>query len=115
MIFNELNAVIELLEKYQAKKKLSQEQKMLELTIMSMYYFGKQPGQKAVTGNGRYATTESELDTIKEFSKFDRFNAIKEGERLGLMKDCSSFNQREWYLTLDGVTYAEALLERVKS
>ncbi len=115
MIFDELNAVIELLEKYQAKKKLSQEQKMLELTIMSMYYFGKQPGQKAVTGNGRYATTESELDTIKEFSKFDRFNAIKEGERLGLLKDCSSFNQREWYLTLDGVTYAEALLERVKS
>lgn len=114
MVFEEIKAIIELYEKFRKHEKISKQQKTFEKVLIEMYYFSKQSGEKAVTGRGSYATTERELNSIEELSKMDLFNSIREGEAQGFLRDCSSFNQREWHLTLDGETYVEALIEQIK-
>jgi len=78
---------------------------MFEITLINMYHLG---------GNGRYAITEHELKNIQGLSRLDLFNSIKEAEFKGLIEDCSTHDQREWLLTLNGTMYVEALLDEIK-
>jgi len=111
MPISEFKSLIELIEKSQSYRKISHQQRMLELTLVNMHHFSEKAGTKAVTGSGRYAITEHELTNVQGLSKLDLFNSIKEAEIKGLIEDCSTFNQREWFLTPDGIMYVEALLE----
>lgn len=111
MVFNDILSIIGLYEKYSSHRKIAHQQKMVDITLIKLYYFGQQPGSKAVMGYGIYAATEHELNSVEELSKMDRFNAINEGIKRGLIIPCHSFNQNEWALTRDGIMYVDALLE----
>jgi hypothetical protein len=111
MVLNDILAALGLYEKYSKYKKIAHQQQMLEMTLIKMFYFGQRPGPKACTTYGINATTEFELNSVRELSKMDRFNAIDEGISRDLIIECHSHDQNEWCLTRRGIMYVEALLD----
>jgi len=105
MIFDELKALIELYEKCQTYKTNSQQQKMFDLTLINLYKLGN---------NGKTGIIEHSLNDIQGISKMELFKSLKEAEQEGLIDDITSHDHRQWILTLDGIMYTEALLERIK-
>lgn len=103
-----------LYEKFSTARKIKREQKIFERTLLYLYHFGQQPGSKAHMVYGIRAATEEELDTVPDLSRLDRFNAISEGERRGLIMHCHSFDHNEWALTREGLMYVQALLDEMK-
>lgn len=100
-MLSELKAVYDLIEKLAVKKRLSNEEKVFNKVIATMYTMG---------GNGSTAVSQDQIE-IEGISKMEIFRAIERADFEDMLIGCNSFGTLgRWMLNPKGVLYVEALL-----
>ena len=108
MVFNQIESVTNLLEKYYKKNDKKKEQKNFEKSLIVLYKLSE----------GSHSVSLYKLEKNIDLDRLEILDATKKAERKELIKDCttnmgSSKVDKEWILTNEGILYIEGLLDKI--
>jgi len=103
-IIETMRYFLELLNKHCMKKQQNQKEQNLDRVLIAIYSLG---------GNGAYSVDLETLQTETGLSKLEILDAVRGAEERGLIIDARSMDKpHDWLLNLDGILYAEGLIEK---
>lgn len=106
MIFDEVKAILELVDKFNEKRQHDEVRNNFDRVLTAIYQLGR---------NGHQAVSLETLQQHAGLKKLDVLNAIEEATGKDWVIDVGSFDTpHSWILKPMGVLYVEGLLEQVK-
>jgi hypothetical protein len=105
MIFDELNALVDIYIGYRERKKADQKEKNFDLALLNLYKLGE---------NGRFGISEEGLQDIQGISRTNLVLSIRDALAMGLLINISTYDGRGWILSNDDNLYVRALLADLK-
>ena len=92
-------------DRYCVTKRINQQERMLGLTLIKMYYLSQE---------GRMGVSESQFDAVPGLAKMDWVSAVRLAESRGLISPCHSNQGKQWIFNDNGDLYIAAILSETQ-